>query len=125
MCSEVQDGSKQPAGQQTAAQAVAPAAPPAAGAPAAKAAGADKKRTAGRQLRNEQVMAIHRYAVSMGLVFKEVSLEEVVDAPGGVEKYSKMTAAGAQKEYGDNTYATPARHPRVFPILMHRHERGL
>ena len=63
--------------------------------------------------------AIHRYAVSMGLAFKEVSLEEVVDALGGVEKYSKMTAAEAAKEYKDSQEKSEKpRLPLVFPVLM-------
>ena len=45
-------------------------------------------------------------------------MEEVVEAPGGVEKYSKMAPAEAQKEYDDNTHATPARHPVMFLILI-------
>ena len=96
VCSEVQDEEQL--------SSVAPAVVPTIVVPAVPAA--DKKRTASRQLGNEQVTAIHRsrYATSMGLVFKEVSLEEVVEAPGGVEKYSKMTIAEAQtrKEYDDN-----------------------
>ena len=113
VCSEVQDGSKQPAGQQAAAAAQ----------PAAQPAGADKKKTAGRQITNEQVTAIHRYAASMGLEFREVSLEEVVEAPGGVAKYQKMTAAEAVKEYKDSLVpVTPARVPVLFPVLQKRSE---
>ena len=78
-----------------------------------------KEKTAGRKLENKEVTAIHRYAVAMGLVFKEVRLEEAVAASGGVEKYSKMTAAEAQKDYDDNTFATPARQPVMYPILQH------
>jgi hypothetical protein len=93
---------------------------PAAVVPAAPAAG-QKKKTAGRQLENQQVTAIHRYAVSMGLEFKEVSLEEVVAAPGGVEKYSKMTAAEAMKEYKDSQEkAEKTRLPLAFPVLLPR-----
>ena len=64
--------------------------------------------------------AIHRYATCMGLAFKEVSLEEVVAALGGVEKYSKMTAAEAAKEYKDSQESEKPRLPLVFPVLLSR-----
>ena len=107
--SEVQDEEQQLPG-------AAPAVVPAAVVPAGQ-----KKKTAGRQLENQQVTAIHRYAVSMGLEFKEVSLEEVVAAPGGVEKFSKMTATEAMKEYKDSQEkAEKTRLPICFPVLMPR-----
>ena len=95
---------------------------PAAVVPAAPAA--DKKRTAGRQLGNEQVTAIHRYAASIGMEFREVSLEEVEAAPSGVEKYKKMTSADADKEYKDSLEKAKPRLPAVFPVLLPRKSRG-
>ena len=96
---------------------------PPAGTAAAQPA-ADKKRTAGRQLENEQVTAIHRYAASRGMEFREVSLEEVEAAPGGIEKYKKMTSAEADKEYKDSLENSKSRLPVSFPILLSRKQRG-
>ena len=95
---------------------------PAAVVPAAPAA--DKKRTAGRQLGNEQVTAIHRYATSIGMEFREVSLEEVEGAPGGVERYKKMTSADADREYKDSLEKNKPRLPLSFPVLLPRKSRG-
>ena len=72
-----------------------------------------------RQLEKTQITAKHRFATSMGLEFSEVSLEEVVGAPGGVEKYQKMTVAEAAKEFED-LKVQQARKPRFFPILKPR-----
>ena len=91
--------------------------------PAAPAAG-QKKKTAGRHLENEQVTAIHRYAASSGVEFREVSLEEVEGAPGGVEKYKKMTSAEADKEYKDSLENSKSRLPLSFPILLSKKSRG-
>ena len=55
-----------------------------------------------RQLEKTQIPVIHRSATSMGLEFGEVSLEEVVGALGGVEKYQKMTVAEAAKGFDDS-----------------------
>jgi hypothetical protein len=111
VCSEVQDEEQQLPGVRRDQNRVDAAVVPA----------GQKKKTAGRQLENQQVTAIHRYAVSMGLEFKEVSLEEVVAAPGGVEKFSKMTATEAMKEYKDSQEkAEKTRLPICFPVLMPR-----
>ena len=78
VCSEVQGEVQQ---LPSVAPAVVPAAP----------AAVQKKKTAGRHLENEQVTAIHRYAASSGMEFREVSLEEV---EGVVEyKYSTLVRA--------------------------------
>ena len=111
VCSEVQGEEQVPA-----------AVVPAAVVPAAPAA--DKKRTAGRQLGNEQVTAIHRYAAAIGMEFREVSLEGVEAAPGGVEKYKKMTSADADREYKDSLEKAKPRLPAVFPVLLPRKSRG-
>jgi hypothetical protein len=53
-----------------------------------------------------------------------VSLEEVEGAPGGVEKYKKMTSAEADKEYKDSLENSKSRLPVSFPILLSRKQRG-
>jgi hypothetical protein len=116
VCSKVQDEEQQLKG-------AAPAVVPAAVVPAAPAAG-QKKKTTGRHLENEQITAIHRYATSSGMGFREVSLEEVEGAPGGVEKYKKMTSAEADKEYKDSLENSKSRLPLSFPILLSKKSRG-
>ena len=108
VCSDIQDEVQQ-------LPSVALAVVPAAG---------QKKKTAGRHLENEQITAIHRYAASSGMEFREVSLEEVEGAPGGVEKYKKMTSADADRAYKDSLEKAKPRLPAVFPVLLPRKSRG-
>ena len=57
-----------------------------------------------------------------------MSLEEVEGAPGGVEKYKKMTSTEADheadKEYKDSLENSKSRLPLSIPILLLKESRG-
>ena len=75
----------------------------------------------GRQLTKPQLQAIHRYAAAHGESFSNVSLEEVEESEGGVQKWTNIPQKEAEEMYkAQEPSHRGVGQIKMFPILQKR-----
>ena len=78
----------------------------------------------GRQLTKPQLQAIHRYAAAHGKSFSNVSLEEVEESEGGVQKWTDIPQKEAEDMYTSRVGSgSGSGVPKMFPILQKREKQ--
>ena len=78
----------------------------------------------GRQLTKPQLQAIHRYAAAHGESFSNVSLEEVEESEGGVQKWTNIPQKEAEEMYkAQEPSHRGVGQIKMFPILQKREKQ--